>query len=35
VRLVIEHLREYGGHRAWWAAQELHQCLSPHYKRTS
>jgi hypothetical protein len=35
VRLVIEHLREYGDRRAWWAAQELHQCLSPLYKRTS
>jgi hypothetical protein len=28
VRLVIHHLREYGDHRAWRAAQELHQCLS-------
>ena len=35
VRLVIEHLREYGGHRAWWAAQELHRCLSPLYRGTS
>jgi hypothetical protein len=34
VRLVVEHLREYGGHRAWRAAQELHRCLLPHYKRT-
>ena len=35
VRLVIEHLREYGDHRAWWAAQRLHQCLSPLFKRMS
>lgn len=35
VRLVIENLRTYGGHRAWWAAQELHQCLLPHYKKMS
>lgn len=33
VRLVVEHLREYGDRRAWWAAQELHKCLSPLYKR--
>ena len=25
--LVIQHLREYGGHRAWRAAQRLWQCL--------
>jgi len=35
VRLVVEHLREYGGHRAWWDAQKLHRCLSPFYKKTS
>jgi hypothetical protein len=35
VRLVVEHLREYGGHRAWWEAQALHQCLSPLFKKTS
>ena len=34
VRLVVEHLREYGGHRAWWDAQELNRCLSPIYKKT-
>lgn len=27
VRVVIQHLREYGGRKAWWAAQELHKCL--------
>ncbi len=27
VRLVVEHLREYGNWRAWRAAQELQQCL--------
>lgn len=27
VREVIEALRENGGHRAWWTAQELHKCL--------
>jgi hypothetical protein len=35
VRLVIEHLREYGDRRAWREAQELHRCLSPLFKRTS
>jgi hypothetical protein len=35
VRLVIEHLREYGDRRAWRAAQELHRCLSPLFRRTS
>jgi hypothetical protein len=34
VRLVVEHLREYGDHQAWWDAQELQKCLSPLYKRT-
>jgi len=27
VRLVIEHLREYGDKRAWAAARELKKCL--------
>lgn len=27
VELVIHHLREYGNHKAWQAAQELHKCL--------
>ncbi|MBE0544830.1 MAG: hypothetical protein IH623_26120 [Verrucomicrobia bacterium] len=35
VRLVVEHLREYGGHRAWCDAQDLQRCLSPLYKKTS
>jgi hypothetical protein len=35
VRLVVEHLREYGDHRAWREAQELHRCLSPLFKKTS
>jgi len=35
VRLVVEHLREYGDRRAWWDAQELHRCLSPLFKKTS
>ena len=35
VRLVVEHLREYGDRRAWWAAQQLHKCLSPLFKRKS
>ena len=34
VRLVVEHLREYGGHRAWRDAQELHRCLSALFKKT-
>jgi len=35
VRLVVEHLREYGDRRAWREAQELHRCLSPLFKKTS
>ena len=35
VRLVVEHLREYGDRRTWWDAQELHRGLSPLYKKTS
>ena len=27
VRVVVEHLREYGDHSAWRLAQELHKCL--------
>lgn len=33
IRLVVEHLREYGDHRAWLAVQELQKCLSPLFKR--
>jgi len=32
VRLVVEHLREYGDRRAWRDAQDLHRCLSPLFK---
>jgi hypothetical protein len=35
VRLVVRHLREYGGHDAWLAARELNECLSPRSRRTS
>jgi hypothetical protein len=35
VRLVVRHLREYGGHDAWQAAQDLSECLSPRSRRTS
>lgn len=35
VRLVVEHLREYGGRQAWQEAQELHRCLSPLFKKKS
>lgn len=35
VRSVVEHLREYGDHRAWREAQELHRCLSPLFKKKS
>lgn len=35
VRLVVEHLREYGGWKAWQAAQELNQCLSRNSKNRS
>ncbi len=27
VRIVVEHLRQYGGHRAWQRAQQIHRCL--------
>lgn len=27
VRIVVEHLREYGNWRAWRSAQELQRCL--------
>lgn len=27
VRLVVENLRKYGGHRAWREAQALYRCL--------
>lgn len=27
VRLVVEHLREYGNWRAWQTAQDLQRCL--------
>jgi hypothetical protein len=33
VRLVVEHLLEYGGHHAWREAQDLHRCLSPLFKK--
>src|SRR5438874_2675785 len=33
VRLVVEHLREYGDRRAWQAAQDLNQCLSLLFKK--
>jgi len=33
VRLVVEHLREYGDRRAWFEAQDLHRCLSPLFKK--
>jgi RIO-like serine/threonine protein kinase len=29
VRRVVHHLREYGGWKAWQAAQNLSKCLSP------
>jgi hypothetical protein len=34
LRLVVEHLREYGDHRAWNEAQELHKCLLPLSNKT-
>lgn len=34
VRLVVEHLREYGDRNAWREAQELHECLSPLSRKT-
>lgn len=34
VRLVVEHLREYGGWQAWRAAQQLHRCLSLHSRKS-
>jgi hypothetical protein len=35
VRLVVQHLREYGDRRAWVAAQDLNRCLLPVYRRKS
>lgn len=35
VRLVIHHLREYGGWKAWEAAQELQECLSRNFNEKS
>lgn len=35
VRLVVEHLREYGDQQAWRDAQQLQKCLSPFYKKMS
>lgn len=35
VRLVIEHLREYGNRRTWLEAQELHRCLSLLFRAAS
>ncbi len=32
VRLVVEHLREYGDSATWREAQDLQRCLSPHFK---
>jgi hypothetical protein len=33
IRLVVEHLREYGDRFAWRDAQDLHRCLSPLFKK--
>ena len=35
VRLIVLHLREYGGWKEWGAAQELQKCLSPHSRNPS
>lgn len=35
VRLVVRHLREFGGHAAWLDARDLHQCLSRDFRKTS
>jgi hypothetical protein len=35
VRLVVRHLREYGGRRAWQDAQDLYRCLLPLSKKKS
>ena len=35
VRLVVQHLRQYGDQRAWRDAQKLHRCLSPLFKKKS
>ena len=35
VRLVVRHLREFGGHAAWLDARDLHQCLSLDSRETS
>jgi len=31
VRLVVHHLREYGGWKEWEAARELQSCLSRNF----
>ena len=35
IRLVVEHLRNYGDRRAWLDAQDLHRCLLPLFKKKS
>lgn len=35
VRLIVEHLREYGDYSAWQEAQQLHRCLSPLFSNKS
>ena len=35
IRLIVDHLREYGDWRAWRDAQELHKCLLPHFSAKS
>jgi hypothetical protein len=34
IKLVVAHLRKYGGRHAWNDAQDLLRCLSPHFKKT-
>lgn len=35
IRIIILHLREYGGWEEWEQAQDLHKCLLHHCKKLS
>lgn len=35
VRIIVHHLREYGGWKEWKAAQELQECLSRNFNEKS
>lgn len=35
IRLIVHHLREYGGWKEWEVAQELQECLSRNFSEKS